>query len=135
MGKRRKKRSAKRKQKFADKLNENLPESEKWFWAEWERIGMKHGEDQANEILCGFIPDVLNHKYKYVIEVDGLIHIKKKIKKRDEIKNEVFSKNGFSVFRLEAYNDYQLGILADEVEKIRTKEDRKQIKKYILRKS
>lgn len=106
---------------YAADLRNNLPESEKWFWREWEAAGMKDPDDKCNEVFARFIPDVVNEKFKYVIEVDGSIHQKKEVKKRDEKKDKAFSSRGFEVFRVEAYDYEQFGMLVDMVEAHRDK--------------
>lgn len=97
---------------------------------------MKIESDRPNAVFCGFIPDVLNRSYGYVIEVDGSIHERDRVKAWDEKKNKVFAKEGMTVFRLEAYNYDHFGILVDEVSKIRDAKDKKPVQqksKTILR--
>ena|ERR1019366_2436877 len=83
---------------FAKTLNENLPRSEKWFQSLWPF------KDQFNEVFGCFIPDVLNRKYKYIIEIDGTIHQIKAVKKRDRKKDLYYRKFGYTVFRVIAYD-------------------------------
>lgn len=105
--------------KFAEKLRNNLPKSELWFWELWIRSGMMDPEDKSNEIVCGYIPDVFNKKFNYIIEIDGDIHSKRKVKNRDFIKNKVFTKSGYELFRINAYDYDHFGILCDKIQKIR----------------
>lgn len=126
------------KKDLAAKLNANLPDSEAWFWKEWEESGMKHEGDKPNEIFAGYIPDVINHLYKYVVEVDGGVHLRPSVKLKDALKDRVFMKKGYQVFRLEAYDYEQFGDLVDGIEKVRlekNKTDLEQTKtRTILRK-
>ena len=81
--------------------------------------------DKPNEIVCGFIPDLYNNKYNYIIEIDGSIHKNKSIKKIDKIKDKVFNNKGIIVFRIEAYNYDHFGILCDKIEFLRKRKDYK----------
>lgn len=109
----RRRRTLEEKKKFAERLNSNLPESEKWFWREWDRSGIRHKEDKKNEVICGFIPDISNALFKYVIEVNGSFHLKEKVKRRDARKTRRLEKHGWTVFHLEAYNADQFGDLVE----------------------
>lgn len=88
--------------KMSDKLNKDLPKSEVWFHALYAPY--RFYDDEFNQKLGPFIPDIVNRKYKYVIEVDGSIHDVEEIKKRDIIKNRTFFRLGFRVFRVKAYD-------------------------------
>ena len=126
------------KELFAKKLRDNLPKSEVWFWEEWDRAGMRHCGDLSNHIVNGFIPDVVNRKFNYIIEIDGDIHNRPRVKRIDFDKNKVFEKNGYKVFRVEAFNYDHFGILCDQIDYIREKISPPQITrkpKTILRKS
>lgn len=52
-----------------------------------------------------YIPDILNEKYMYIIEIDGSIHELDYIQERDRKKTEYYRSIGFSVFRIEAFNE------------------------------
>lgn len=110
-----------KKELFAKNLRENLPKSEIWFWEEWDKAGMRDCADLSNEIVNGFIPDVVNRRFNYIIEIDGDIHNRSKVKRRDFYKNKVFEKNGYNVFRVEAFNYDHFGILCDQIDSIRDK--------------
>lgn len=124
----------KNKYELAAKLNREMPASEVWFWGEWERAGMKHVLDTPNEVFLGFIPDVVNHHYKYIVEIDGGVHLRPSVMKRDEHKEKVFKNRGYEVFRLEAYNDELFGILVDNIAEIRDRKDFPKVK-TVLRKA
>jgi very-short-patch-repair endonuclease len=100
-------------------LNENLAKSEKWFHTLWERHDMKHEDDQFNHPFIGLIPDCINHKFKYVIEIDGSIHIKKHVKEWDNHRDRKFLREGYQVFHVEAYKYDQFVALCEVIERLR----------------
>lgn len=102
--KRKLKRKAKkqRRLKFAEKLKNNTPKSELWFYSLYETY--KSGFDEYNTVFAGYIPDVINKKQKYIIEVDGSIHQLEHIKRKDLRKTKRFQADGYKVIRIEAYN-------------------------------
>ena len=102
-------------QKFADSLKKNLPKSELWFLEEYKNSGFpRYNEDSgqrsirfghSNRVFCNkYIPDFVNHKLKYIIEVDGSIHQLEHVKNKDKIKTEYYEKRHYTVIRIEAYN-------------------------------
>lgn len=58
--------------KFAIELNANLPRSEKWFWKHYQRFSVP--KDIKNGPWGYYIFDIINHEYRYAIEVDGKSH-------------------------------------------------------------
>lgn len=88
---------------FADNLNENMPKSEAWFLTELEKKKIKLNFEQ-NKTLNGYIPDFIIEKYKIVIEIDGSIHLREDIKKKDLIKDRTYIKLGYEVIRIVAYD-------------------------------
>jgi very-short-patch-repair endonuclease len=90
-------------QRYADKLNHDLPISERWFQRNWNAEGIEGSK--YNEVLGHRIPDVINHIYHFIIEVDGSIHNTEYQKKIDKMKDNYFRKKGFTVFRVIAYNE------------------------------
>lgn len=90
---------------FAYQLNCNLPKSEQWFWDKWKKADMADQFDYPNKPRFGFIPDVINMVYKYIIEVDGSIHDNLKQQLKDNFKDSVFLKRGYVVVRVKAYCD------------------------------
>lgn len=87
---------------FGRKLNENLPKSEQWFQRLYKSFQDSH--DQYNMTWAGYIPDVINKKYKYIIEIDGSIHDREDIKAKDKLKEELYWKSGYAVIRIVAYD-------------------------------
>ncbi len=89
---------------FAEKLNANMPESEKWFWKKWIESGLSSKDDIPNKVFNDkFIPDITNEVKKYVIEIDGKIHKFKKLK--DHQKDVYYRSYGYEVFRIKADSD------------------------------
>lgn len=115
-------------QRFADRINQNLPLSEKWFQSLWK----KDLYDCYNSPFEGLIPDCINCKYKYIIEVDGCIHVDPKIKKADFKKDLKYRGLGYKVFRLIAYDWKGLVAIQDEVSAYILMKNKK---KVILRKN
>lgn len=97
-----KKETKQRLEKFAKELNDNLPPSEKWFWKHYNKYEEKN--DVKNQPWGYFIYDVLNHKFKYAIEIDGKSHDLKHQKKRDHAKNEWVLRHGYVMIRIQAYS-------------------------------
>lgn len=62
---------------------------------------------------------MINHRYRYVIEIDGSYHDRKDQRRRDKIKNLVFRRRGYEVFRVMAFEPLQLEALAECIERHR----------------
>jgi very-short-patch-repair endonuclease len=89
---------------FASKLEANTPQSELWF----RSLYFRHysiSSDLYNVPFAGYIPDIRNKEYKYIIEIDGSIHNLESIKKKDEKKTRRYNQLGYKVIRVIAYND------------------------------
>jgi very-short-patch-repair endonuclease len=109
-------------QKFANNLNKRLPASEKWFWSEWNKLGMKFGDEVRNAPFMGTIPDVRSKKFKYIIEVDGDSHNDPDVRLKDVRKSNMWHRAGYKVFRIKAYKIDELRSVAGKVQVIRSKE-------------
>lgn len=79
--------------------------SERWFFDKYKETNNHMTSDRFNEPFGPWIPDVINHHYKYVIEIDGSIHRRKDVKKRDQRKNRWFADRGYSVIRISAFDN------------------------------
>lgn len=112
-----------KKQKLAIKLRNDMPWSERWFWLQWRRADMCHTGDKSNEVFRGFIPDVINHKFKYIIEIDGSIHNTQQQQEIDQLKNHVFRKAGYKVFRLKPFNNPLFWNLVRKIEELKNQQD------------
>jgi very-short-patch-repair endonuclease len=100
-------------QRNAKELNDNLPASERWFQSLWPY------RDLYNQVLGKFIPDVLNRTYRYVIEVDGSIHLTSKQKRRDRRKDNYYKSKGYKVFRVKAYDIVSYDKCLTDINKLR----------------
>lgn len=89
---------------IADNLRKNLPPSEKWFWDMYIDANSLDEHDKCNEVYGPFIPDILNLKYKYIIEIDGSVHDDKKVQAKDKRRDKYFEDQGFTVIRVKAYS-------------------------------
>lgn len=86
-------------QRYANQLNKQLPASEVWFQSLWP-----YKDDKFNAVLGKRIPDVMNKLFKYVIEIDGIIHQMNKQKRIDSYKNRYYKQKGYKIFRVVAYD-------------------------------
>jgi len=98
---------------FAKELNNNLPKSEVWFQTIYKHF--KHVHDQFNVPMCGYIPDVINKQYKYIIEIDGSIHDLPEVQEKDRKKEKLYQRLGYTVFRVKAYDNASLKECLDSV--------------------
>lgn len=91
--------------KMGNFLNANCPKSEKWF----RELYMAHFYSKMDEFNKPFkskyIPDVLNIVFNYVIEIDGSLHETPEQKEKDRIKDEFYKSHGYTVIRIQAYNN------------------------------
>lgn len=85
---------------FALGLEINTPKSEIWFY----NLYKKSPNDKFNCPFGPYIPDVINHFFKYVIEIDGSIHDRNDIKAKDKIKENFYRSKGYEVYRIKAFN-------------------------------
>lgn len=100
---------------LALELNKNLPASEVWFHEKFNnevfpritgRCSLGIFEDIKNEPFFDlYIPDVINHGYKYIIEIDGSVHETLKQSYKDLAKDKYYKKRHYKVFRVKAYDD------------------------------
>ena len=87
---------------FAKSLEINLPKSEVWFRELYKPFKDKY--DEFNKPLHIRIPDVMNRRYMYILEIDGSIHETTRQRIIDFKKNSFYERLGFKVFRIQAYN-------------------------------
>lgn len=90
---------------FAKELRKNIPKSEKWFLKELDKIGLELPDMQHNELFGLYIPDFMIKDLKVIIEVDGYVHNKSEVKKRDAEKDEFYKNNGYEIIRVKAYDE------------------------------
>lgn len=90
-------------EKFQKEVINEIPESEQWFRPLFE-AHFKLPTDKYNQKFKGkFLPDVLNTKFKYVIEIDGSMHNLVEIIQKDKTKNAFYKRHGYRVFRIKPY--------------------------------
>lgn len=102
---------------FAKQIEKHTPKSELWFRELYKPY--HHRDDEYNQLFGGFIPDVINKFYKYIIEIDGSIHLTEKQKAKDRKKDKRFRDLGYKVIRIEAYNSESFQKAMDKICKIR----------------
>lgn len=106
---------------LAKRLESNLPKSEQWFRALWRKDGMELPSDKYNQPWCRRIPDLVNHSFKYVIEIDGSIHESKEQKKVDASKDRFYEASGYLIVRVKAYDMESYSKGADLIDWHRTR--------------
>lgn len=104
---------------FAREIEEQLPASERWFREFWLSNGLLDDEDRFNEPFGKRIPDLVNHKFKYVIEIDGAIHNSPRQMRIDASKDRFYDSKGYSVLRVRAFNMSDLLGCVEVVERLR----------------
>jgi very-short-patch-repair endonuclease len=84
--------------KYAKRLRENLPASERWFLDMWPY------KELSNIVLGNRIPDIMNKDYRYIIEIDGSFHDSPEQKHIDMQKDCYYRSKGYKAFRVKAYD-------------------------------
>lgn len=128
-------------EKYAHELTNCTPASEVWFQHKYKPY--QDPDDDFNKPIFFRIPDVLNQRFKYIIEIDGSIHKKTKIQETDKHKDELFQKRGYKVIRVKAYCESSflecLKKIADRKATVKTASDfprkRQFVQKTVLRRS
>ena len=101
---------------FAEQLNEKLSKSEQWFHEIWRKLKMSTPLEETNLPLGEkYIPDLVCEKFKYVIEIHGSSHNTKEQKKRDREKDCFYSKLGYKVFRIKAFDVQAVSKLKEQI--------------------
>jgi len=90
--------SLKEKERFADRLREQMTQSEVTIWKalklrQWE-VGAQF---EAQQVICGYIPDFVERDSMLIIEIDGKIH--EKLRRKDAIRTANLRSEGYSVIR------------------------------------
>lgn len=88
-----------------EELAKSLPASEQWFHGLYRDSRLAHPADELNKIFMNFIPDVVNHSLRYVIEVQDPSHLQAKRARRDRHKAKVWGREGYRVFAVWAWNE------------------------------
>ena len=93
---------------MSNKLNKNLPKSEIWFNNQMKFVGLNIKDLKPNKPFLGFIPDYRSDSLKLIIEVDGNFHDSDNVKQKDDKKQKLYEKSGYTVIRVIAYNENSL---------------------------
>ena len=102
----------------ASKLNMSTPRSELWFYRMVEKTIGWNVFDRLNMPFHGLIPDIINHRYKYIVEVDGSIH--SSLRERDRWKDEQYSALGYRVIRIAYGSIVQAKLALAELKALRS---------------
>lgn len=87
--------------KFLRKIE---PAGERWFYALFNKSKLKQYDDIQNHPFAGFIPDIINHRLRYVIEIQDRTHDQPARIARDKKKLEKLLHSGYRVFYVRAWN-------------------------------
>lgn len=84
--------------KYADRLREQMTSSEVVIWKalklrQWE-VG---AEFEAQQVICGYIPDFVERDSMLIVEIDGKIH--EKLRRKDAIRTANLRSEGYNVIR------------------------------------
>lgn len=113
---------------FAIKLQSKLPKSEIWADKKLVQLGIRKQIGISNFPYGNkYIPDFINYKYRYILEIDGNIHTNPAIVRKDREKNEFYKSRGFTIFRVKAFNNRSLCSALTKIGKLRN--DTKMVKK------
>lgn len=108
----------KRLKKFALECKKNEVRSEVWFHRIYSKL--RHREDRIGQPFQNkYIPDVANHRFKYIIEVDGSWHDQADVKVKDRIKDAFYKHHGYRVLRVIAYDKDSLHRVIEQLLEIR----------------
>jgi very-short-patch-repair endonuclease len=103
---------------MVEHLKKNVPKSEQWFRPLFE-AHIKIRTDKYDEIFGYYLPDVVNRRYKYIIEVDGSIHNTNDVQLKDARKNLTWVQQGYKVFRVKAFDNVSYIRLVQDLIKYR----------------
>lgn len=93
---------------LAKDLNRVVPKSEVWFRSLFENQKLKQNDEFYNHVYKkAYIADVINYDLKYLIEIDGGIHDRSDVKRKDKKRDEYFAYQGFKTYRIKAYDNKQ----------------------------
>jgi very-short-patch-repair endonuclease len=99
----------------ARQLEADLPRGEVWFRKRWNELEMRSAFDEGNAVWQHFILDLLNQKYRYVIEIDGPYHSLPDQQRKDARRDYILKKAGYLVLRIHDYNEKELLAAAEAV--------------------
>jgi very-short-patch-repair endonuclease len=105
---------------FSRRLNYFMPKSEVWFWTLWMEFGMYSSLEEPNGVFAVKIPDVINRRHMYIIEIDGSIHDQKHVRYNDYRKMARYRKAKYKVWRVRHFDEKALIKVASGVWKRRS---------------
>jgi very-short-patch-repair endonuclease len=105
--------------RYSRRLNKVLPKAEQWFWGQWGKAGMHLKSDYANSPFGFYIPDVINRRYCYIVEVDEDHHNEPIQKEKDSKKDSFYEKQGYKSFRVKAYDVESFNAVVRSIKEIR----------------
>ena len=83
---------------FANRLRDRMTRCELLLWSRLKRF--PHAQFEAQVVVCGYIPDFYCHELKLAIEVDGGVHRRPRVRRRDIHKDKVLASHGVTVLRV-----------------------------------
>jgi very-short-patch-repair endonuclease len=89
---------------YAYKLNKNLPPAERWFRQLWDQAQLNLDDTLFNFPYGNYIPDVINGKHKFIIEIDEPHHEDPVQRWKDGVRDRYFVRQGYVVYRIKAYD-------------------------------
>lgn len=113
-------------EKFASVIESKSYSSDNWLKNYWDYF--KHPEDKFNTPYRFYIPDLINTKFKYIVECDGSIHGTAEQIIKDKKRDDFFKRQGFFVFRVKYMDFAQLDVIKEAVYKLRGGSDFNEIK-------
>lgn len=92
----------KRMAKFSKELEEKKHRSDIWLQENWK--DMLHIGDRFNSYEGIYIPDLINRKFKYIVESDGGYHNTPEQQKKDKQRDIYFENRGYKMFHVPAFD-------------------------------
>lgn len=90
--------------------NNPTPQEEKlWEYLKGKRIGSKFRRQHS---VGGYILDFYNHEKKFIIEIDGGVHISNEAREYDAVRDKYFTDLGYVILR---FPNYEIDNNIDEV--------------------
>ena len=89
-----------KKLELAREFRKNPTESEDAVWQMLRNRQIKNLKWRRQQVIFGYIADFYCAELKVVLEIDGAVHKKEKVKEYDEFRTSVFESKGIRVFRL-----------------------------------
>ena len=102
---------------YAKVLEKKRFRTDEWLKRNWQSILTE--DDKFNSPEGFYVADLINRRWKYVIECDGFSHDSKGAQKKDLKRDQWFSRSGYSVFRVR-FGDYAtMDLIKEKVRSIR----------------